>query len=190
MSETTKRIDGPRNATLILREVATLMERNPGMKFPSISFGSYGDDTVRFHVHHYPDWRTPQDQRERETLLKIETTFATVMEHFDAAFGDLEWVANDPSDDTNGMNKNYFILTAEVRGALIQLLCNRSDVGETVDVMHSGPQVIEENGYVQAVRQTATIWKPNISLGRRATAREWELESKPVVLALTEAEPF
>lgn len=180
------RVDGPRNMVHILREVATLQERNPKIGGPIIRFNSYESDGVRWSVSFYSsDWSLSDEERKEQQRLGIEGKFNAIIDGLDDLVGPLEWTANDPSDPDDTLAKNYFILTALYRGCEFSIMTSRENVGEEVAVIESGPQVIEgADGYVQTVRQQATIWRPNIQLGRRASAKAWELESKPVALAV------
>jgi hypothetical protein len=184
----TPRVAGPRNAAHILREVSVLVEQH-GVKFPRVQFGSYDGDQVSHYVHGATDYGLPysdKEGRKRSAQLDIENQFNTITEFWDSLDGPLEWVANDPSAEHQ---KDYFRLAALYRGARIELWCSRSDIGEFVEQIESGPQVMTDGDTVQLVRQQVTVWKPNISIGRRATP-QYELEAKPLVLALTEADPF
>lgn len=180
------RVDGPRNMVHILREVATLAERNPDIGKPTIRFNSYESDGVRWSVSAYShDWTLTEEERRAQQLLAIEGKFNAIIDGLTDLIGELDWTANDPSDPDDGLAKNYFILTAIYRGAELSIMTSRDNVGEHVAVVQSGPQILQaEDGTVQAVRQQATVWRPNIQLGRRASARAWELESAPVLLAV------
>lgn len=173
---------GYRTAIMVLREVATLTERSPEFVKPKVTFEHGKDLTgeVFFNVNTYVyDWQLSEAQRKEKVRLAVETRINTIIEHFGP---DLEWVSNDPSE--NSFNKNYFTLETEWQpGVKVRIMCSRDAIGEMVDVVESGPQVLEQGGTVQLVRQTATIWKPNITIGRRATPA-YELEAKPLVLAV------
>ena len=182
-----EQLAGFRSALMIFREVAEINEKNPGIPQPSVEFAPVKDDgvvsiagKVRFHVWGTSTYGTPGNglsyaERKR---LSIETAINAIV---DAYGPELDWVANDPSAD--GYNKAYFQLTAEWHGAKVEIVTMRSDVGEEVTVIESGPQVITDGETVQLVRQSATVWKPNISIGRRATPA-YELEPAPLTLAV------
>lgn len=174
MTETEKaRVDGPRNAVHILREVAALMEQHPEIDFPRVSFGQYDGDHITFHLWGIDNYSLHGAARKEAKLREMERRFQLIMNHFPG----LEWVANDPSDDTGAYSyhRDYYILTATYRGAHIKVLCNRKDVGEEVAVVESGPQITEVDGAVRAIRQTATMWRPNITLAGLSTPA-YELE--------------
>jgi hypothetical protein len=176
------RIDGPRTAAHILREISVLIEQH-GISFPRVSFGAYDGDTVSFYIHGTTDHNVPysdKEGRKRSKQLDIENQFNQLAEFWDALDGPLEWVANDPSAEHQ---KDYFRLSALYRGAKLELWCTRSDIGEFVEQVESGPQVLTDGDTVQLVRQQVTVWKPNISIGRRATPA-YELEAAPLVLAV------
>lgn len=190
MSEDKKpRIDGPRTAAHILREISVLVEQH-GIRFPRVSFGAYDGDNVSFYIHGTTDYGLPYSDKEgraNSEQLDMENQFNFLTEFWDSLDGPLKWVANDPSEPHQ---KDYFRLTALYRGAGLELWCSRSDIGEFVEQIESGPQHTEyADGAVQLVRQQVTVWKPNISIGRRATPA-YELEAAPLVLALTEADPY
>lgn len=182
-----EQLAGFRNALMALREVAALAEQHPEVPFPDVEFKTdkkAGTVTglVKFHVwgsgvsYGYGERGTSYAERKR---LSIENTINSII---DAYGPELEWVANDPSQD--GYHKSYFQLTAQREGVSVEIVTMRSDVGEEVTIIESGPQVLNgEDGTVQLVRQSATVWKPNISIGRRATPA-YELEAKPLVLAV------
>lgn len=189
MTETpTTALAGFRNAIMIMRDVAELLEKNPEFSKPKVTF-DYGKELtgeVYFHLssYHY-DYNLSTSERKEQARLKVETLINQVIDTFGP---ELEWVSNDPSESS--FNKSYFTLEAQWKpGVIVKMLTSRDAIGEMVDVVESGPQVLEQGGTVQLVRQTATIWKPNITIGRRATP-QYELEAKPLVLALTEADPF
>lgn len=185
------RVHGPRNAAHILREISVLVEQH-GIDFPRIEFGGYNSDHVVFHLSAYHityDYSTPASERKRAAALAIENEIVKLTEFWDALDGPLDWVANDPSESDH--DRTYFRLTAIYRGVELQMFCQRDHIGEFVEQIESGPQHTEyADGAVQLVRQQVTVWKPNITIGRRATHQAYELESKPLVLALTEADPF
>lgn len=184
----TPRVDGPRNAAHILREISVLVEQHD-VSFPRVSFGAYDGDSVSHYVHGTTDYNisySDPEGRKRSKQLDIENQFNKLTEFWDSLDGPLDWVANDPSAEHQ---KDYFRLAALYRGAKIELWCSRTDIGEFVEQIESGPQVMEQDGAIQLVRQQVTVWKPNISIGRRA-AKAYELESRPLVLALTEVDPF
>lgn len=176
------RVAGPRNAAHILREISVLVEQHD-VKFPRVQFGSYDGDLVSHYVHGCVDYTVPYSDpvgRKRSAQLDIENQFNFLIEFWDSLDGPLEWVANDPSAEHQ---KDYFRLAALYRGARIELWCSRADIGEFVEQIESGPQVITDGDTVQLVRQSATVWKPNINLNRRATPA-YALESAPLVLAV------
>jgi hypothetical protein len=174
---------------MALRSVAEMAEKMPDVPLPDIEFKPNKKDgtvkgALKFNVwgssvSYYGDGSYAERKR-----LGIENTINAIV---DAYGPDLAWVANDPSED--GYAKSYFQLKAEWHGMEIEICTLRSDVGEDVTVIESGPQVITDGDTIQLVRQSATVWKPNISIGRRATPA-YELEPKPLVLALTEGEVF
>lgn len=187
-----EQLAGFRNALIVLREVAALAEQMPGTPLPEITFKPKPKEGVvtgelKFHVwgssvsYYGAGNSTSYADRKR---LAIEIAINAIV---DAYGPDLEWVANDPSDGEYG--KSYFTLSTVWHGMDLNITTMRSDVGEEVTTIDSGPQVLTDGDTVQLVRQTATVWKPNISIGRRATPA-YELEAKPLVLALTEADPF
>lgn len=175
-------LPGFRNALMIIRDVAELLERDPGFPRPKVTF-DFGKDLtgeVYFHLAAYNyDYNLSAEQRKEQVRLRIETQINTVIDTFGP---ELDWVSNDPSEST--YDKSYFTLSAEWQpGVTVKMLTNRDAIGEMVDTIESGPQVLEQGGTVQLVRQTATVWQPNISIGRRATPA-YELEAKPLVLAV------
>lgn len=161
------RLSGPREGVWLMRLLAELVEKNPQINFPGVEFGKYGSDSVRFHVwgHNVEyDYRTSTASRAAQKRLAIENEFNTITEFFGP---DLEWTANHPSDgDRVSFNKDYFILTAiHSSGVELSILAQRSDVGEQVQALDSGPDITEtDGGYMQAVRTSVTVWKPNINL--------------------------
>lgn len=179
---------GYRNALMVFREVAELTEKNPDFPRPTITFGPGKELTgkVYWHLTHYNyDYKLTTEQRKEEVRLTLENQLNLIIDTFGP---DLDWVANDPSKDD--FAKAYFKLIAEWKpGMKVEVMISRNDIGEMVDTIESGPQVMEQGGMVQLVRQTATVWTPNITIGRRSTP-VYELEAKPLVLALTEADPF
>ena len=186
-------LTGFRQAVMVLRDAAELAEKHPALPFPDVKFGKRtvagGQELageVMFHVWGKEDYGIyDRARREEAKRLEIEHTITTIMEVFDAE--GLEWVANDPSD--GDYNKDYFILTAKRGEVQIKILTYRSNVGEFVDTVESGPQVIDDGETVQLVRQSVTVWKPNLNLSRRAV-KGYELEAKPLVLALTQSDPY
>lgn len=172
------RVDGPRNAAHILSEVAALMEQHPEIEMPRISFACYDEDAITFHLHNVTDYSLPYkgDARKEATLRTMERQFQIVMDWFP---GVAEWVANDPSDDKPGtayaFHRDYYILTGKYRGALIKIMCSREAVGEKVSVIESGPSITKVDGAVRSIRQTATMWRPNITLSKLSTPA-YELE--------------
>lgn len=179
-----EQLAGFRNALMVLREVAALAEQHPGTPLPDITFkpkdGAVKGE-LKFHVWgsgvSYYDGGDGMTYGERKRLA-IENAINAIV---DAYGHDLEWVANDPSDGDYA--KSYFVLSTVWHGMEVNITTMRSDVGEEVTVIESGPQVLTDGDTVQLVRQTATVWKPNISIGRRATPA-YELEAKPLVLAV------
>ena len=184
-----EQLAGFRNALMVLREVAEINEKNPGIPQPDVEFKPVKEKgavvaltgKVRFHVwgsavsYGYGERGETYTERKR---LSIENGINAIV---DAYGPELEWVANDPSD--GGYNQSYFQLTATWHGMDIEVVTLRSDVGEEITVIESGPQVLTDGDTVQLVRQSATVWKPNISIGRRATPA-YELEAAPLVLAV------
>ena len=177
-------LPGFRNAIEVLREVAALNERNPALPTPRVIIDGNSKDGQKVEVYFYIssycyEYHLTEAQRKEQVRLEIENTINTVVE----AFGpDLDWVSNDPSESTH--DKAHFTLAAEWRpGVTVRMLTQRDKIGEMVDTIDSGPQVITDGDTVQLVRQTATVWKPNISIGRRATPA-YELEAAPLVLAV------
>lgn len=182
------RVAGPRNAAHILREISVMVEQH-GIDMPRVQFGSYDGDSISHYIHGAYDYGLPYSDKEgraNSKRLDMENQFNKLTELWDALDGPLEWVSNDPSEPHQ---KEYFRLAALYRGAKIELWCSRSDIGEFVEQIESGPQLTQRDGEVQLVRQQVTVWKPNITIGRKATP-QYELEAKPLVLALTEADPF
>lgn len=167
MSEEKNKVVGYRNAAFLVRVAAELCETHPHIDPPGVAIGQYGSDHIRFHCYGYKatyDYTLPAHQREDAKRALIESQFNLIIEYFTAEFGELEWVANNPAAD-DSMSKNYFILTAVWRGMEIQLLAQRSDVGEEVGEKESGPQITQtDQGYMQAVSTKVTVWKPNIHL--------------------------
>lgn len=184
MSEITNKVDGYRNAAYILREVAALAERNPGLPQAMVSFGSYGSDFIHYFIQGEDDWHLPNEERKALKLETIEAQYALIMGHFDGIDGALDWVANDPSEDEYTA-RNYFVLTAVFRGAEIRVKAERSAVGEEVKVVQAGPQFTElEDGTIRALKQEAVVWKPTIKLS--ALARPgFELDAAPLIKELT-----
>jgi hypothetical protein len=183
-----EQLPGFRNALMVLREVAEIAEKHPEIPQPDITFTPKKESgavvaltgKVRFHVwgdasFGYGEHGATYAERKR---LSIENGINAIV---DAYGPELGWVANDPSG--GGYDQSYFQLTAQWHGMAIEVVTMRSDVGEEVTVIESGPQVITDGDTVQLVRQSATVWKPNISIGRRATPA-YELEAKPLVLAV------
>ena len=191
MEKKVSRVDGPRNAAHILREVSVLVEQY-GVDFPRVEFGAYDGDKLVFSVSDYRiqyDYSLPAEERKAKVALSVENTIATITEFWDALDGPLDWVANDPSESSHF--REYFYLTGVYRGAEIRMVCKREQIGEFVEQIESGPQHTEyADGAIQLIRQSVTVWKPNITIGRRATHQAYELEAKPLVLALTEADPY
>lgn len=176
-------LPGFRNAIEVLREVAALNERNPDSPVPIVTISGDKDGLkaeVYFHISSYNyDYNLTPDQRKEQARLKIETMINTIVDTFGP---DLDWVSNDPSESS--YDKSYFTLQAEWKpGVTVKMLTQRDKIGEMVDTVDSGPQVLTDGDTVQMVRQTATIWKPNITIGRRATPA-YELEAAPLVLAV------
>lgn len=167
------KLTGPRNGVELFHTVADLMEKHPEVKMPQLEIGfGYKSDTLRFHAFGN-GWG-------EEKRLNIEQSFNTIM----AAFGeDLDWVSNNPSEDS--FARDYFIMSTVIRGVEVQILTERSSVGEKVEAVEVGPQIIEaEDGTLQAIQQTVTVWKPNIHLSTLAR-RGFELGAAPMVKALT-----
>lgn len=182
MSEQTETLAGFRNVIMVLREVAELAEKRPGIPLPTVTFipdRKKGTVTARLKWHMWGDAVSYSGGSYAERKrLSIENDINVVV---DAYGPELAWVANDPSDGE--YNKDYFVLKAERDGVQLEIVTMRSDVGEQVTVIESGPQVINDGDTVQLVRQSATVWQPNITIGRRATPA-YELESAPLVLAV------
>jgi hypothetical protein len=182
--ETTHKVDGYRNAAYILREVATLAERNPDVPKAMVSFGSYGSDFVHYFAQGEDNWRLPEAERAALKLETIEAQFALIMDHFDGIDGDLDWVANEPSED-DYTARNYFVLTAVFRGAEVRVKAERSAVGEEVKVVQAGPQFVElEDGSIRALKQEAVMWTPTINLSRKSRPG-FELNAAPQIKELT-----
>jgi len=162
------RVDGFRNATWLVREAAEFTEKHPDMSAPRIAFNAYENDGLSYHVHGYGHGAATQ----------IEEQIRTIMEFYP----ELEWTANDPSKSDH--DRDYLYLRAPHRGAVITIFTTRSAIGEFVNVIEAGPQVIEsEDGTMQAIRQTVTVWKPHPQL--KSLARPgFELEAAPSIKAL------
>lgn len=186
MEEKVSRVDGPRAAAHILREISVLVEQY-GVDMPRVQFGQYNSDEVSFNLSAYHiqyDYSIPAAERPGRMALQVENQIALITGFWDGLDSPLDWTANDPSKSEH--DREYFHLTATYRGVVIRLTCQRSHIGEFVEQIESGPQHIERDGEVQLVRQSVTVWRPNISIGRRATSQAYALEAKPLVLALTE----
>lgn len=171
------RIDGPRTAAHILREISVLVEQH-GVSFPRVSFGAYDGDHISFYVHDTVDYTIPYtdpEGRKASKLRGIERKFNMLTAFWDSLDGPLDWVANDPSASSH--DRDYFRVRALYRGAMIELWSSREDVGEKVSVVESGPAITEANGAVRLIRQEATMWRPNITLAALATPA-YELEPK------------
>jgi hypothetical protein len=163
------RVDGLRNATWLVREAAEFAEKHPDMSAPRIAFNAYEDDGLHYHVYAYG----------YDAADRIAAQMQTIQEFYPG----LEWVANDPSKSTHDREMLY--LRANHRGAVITIFTSRDKIGEFVNVIEAGPQVIEtEDGTMQAIRQTVTMWKPNPVLA--ALSRPgFELGAAPSVKVLT-----
>lgn len=161
MTETKNRLTGYRQGVMILREVATLAERNPDLSTPQVSFGSYEGDYIRYYCFNYG--------RGEERQRIVEREFNTITDHWGP---ELEWIANDPTQDREGgrHHREYFILTALVSGVRIEIYTQREAVGEKVGVSESGPDITAiGDGMVRAVTRSVTVWKPNIRLNALAS---------------------
>jgi hypothetical protein len=163
------RVDGLRNAALLIREAAEFTEKHPDMSAPRISFNAYEDDGLSYHVYAYGLGAADQIAAQMRTIQDF--------------YPGLEWTANDPSKSEHDRQMLY--LRARHRGAVITIFTSRDKIGEFVNVIEAGPQVIEsEDGTMQAIRQTVTVWKPNPALA--ALARPgFELGAAPSVKALS-----
>lgn len=177
-------LTGFRNALMVFRDIAEIAEKHPALPLPVIEFKPNKKDgtttitgSVRFHAWGTASYHGTGSYADRKRL-SIENDINAIV---DALGEGLEWVANDPSED--GYHKSYFQLAATWHGVQVEIVTMRSDVGEEVTVISSGPQVLTDGDTVQLVRQTATVWQPNISIGRRATPA-YELEAAPLVLAV------
>lgn len=182
------RVHGPRNAAYILREISVMVEQH-GIGMPRVQFGAYDGDQVSHYIHGVTDYGLPYTDTEGRAASKrldMENQFNRLTELWDALDGPLDWVSNDPSEPHQ---RDYFRLAALYRGCRIELWCSRADIGEFVEQIESGPHLTRRGGEVQLVRQQVTVWKPNITIGRRAVP-QYELEARPLVLALTEQDPY
>lgn len=163
--KTTPKLSGPREGVWLMRLIAELVEKNPEIKPPTISINGYGGDTVTFHPFTTAayDYSLSAKERTAAKLLGIERQFNTITEFFGP---DVVWTANHPSDTESSLNKTYFILSAvHTSGVGLSVMASRSDVGENVHAIDSGPDITETgDGYLQAVRTNVTVWKPNINL--------------------------
>lgn len=170
MNTTENKLAGFRSAIMVLREVAELMEKHPGIDAPSCQFtgGAEPKGTVKFHAFGTTDYTLPYTRREESKRLSVETQILRILD----AFGpEVEWVANDPSDEAqNTYDRNYYVLTAAWEDVNVVIVANRADVGEQATSISSGPQILAgEDGQVQALRQTVTVWTPNRALAARVT---------------------
>jgi hypothetical protein len=185
--ETTHKVPGYRTAAYILREVATLAERNPDLPKAMVTFGSYGSDFIQYFVQGTEPknyWLLPEAERKALKLAAIEEQYALIMGHFDGIDGPLDWVANDPSEDEYTA-RNYFVLTGLFRGAELRVKASRSDVGEEVKVVQAGPQFVElEDGSIRALKQEAVMWRPTINLSAKSRPG-FELDAAPMIKELT-----
>ncbi|QWY82815.1 hypothetical protein PP641_gp075 [Arthrobacter phage SilentRX] len=172
-------LNGYRNGIMVMRRIAELLEKHPDVEIPRVKFDSRhveGETKVTcevlFHVFGKPDYKLYYAEREESVRLDIERR----MQQLIAALGpDAEWTANDPSSESS-YDRNYFILTAELDGCEVKLLTDRSAVGEEVTVADAGPDVTEVDGAIRVIRQTATMWRPNITLTTAAPVK-FELPS-------------
>lgn len=189
MTATTETLAGYRNVIMVLRDVAGIIERNPGAPKPQVAIAPGKDGiTAKLRIHCWGSAGIGPGTYEERKRASIEAQINEAV----AAYGpDLAWVANDPSESS--YDKDYFQLRATLQpGVDIEVLTFRSDIGEMVTTVESGPAVTQADGAVRAVRQTATMWKPNVNLTALATP-VYEL-SAPVQLleleVLDEADPF
>jgi hypothetical protein len=168
-------VDGPRNAAHILREIAVLVEQH-GVSMPRVQFNAYDGDRISFYIHGTTDYSISYGNtagRKESKRADIERQYNLLTQFWDGQDGPLEWVANDPS--ATGHDRDYFRLTTLYRGAAIELWSSRTDVGEKVAVIESGPSITEADGAVRLIRQQATMWRPNVKLAALATPA-YELE--------------
>lgn len=176
-------LPGYRNAIMVLRALAEMVEKDPAFTVPTVTLNPHPSvhDNLSFTVSEYSlDYTLPHHEREEARIRSIENKFHKIM---DALGPDVEWVTNDPSSGEY-YDKTYFQLKGEWMGMVATISCDRTHIGEFVTVIDSGPQVLHElDGSVQAVRQNVTIWKPNISLARRSVPA-YEIESTPLALAI------
>lgn len=160
---------GPRAMVLLTSVVASFVEKHPSFRAPSIEFNGYGDDRIRFYcwgsstsTH---SWEADYAENKRRT---IEGEFNTIMDHFAEEFGDLEWNANDPTSG-DAYDKSYFILSAIILGVKVDMLAERSSVGEAVGEVERDAEVEEtEEGFVKVTRTRVSMWKPNLVLNNWA----------------------
>lgn len=180
MTETTTELAGYRSAIMLMRKVAELAEKRPDLPKPDIAFSHRAKGVggvVKYHAwgtRSY-DYKLGEDQRREMHRKSIEAEINGVT----AMFGpDLQWVSNDPSESS--YEKSYFTLTADWDGVKVIVMTQRNDIGEEVTELESGPAITEVDGAVRAIRQTATLWRPNVALAALATPA-YELEA-PVQL--------
>lgn len=162
-------LNGYRNGIMVMRDIAEMLEKNPNLPVPNVRFNGAKREQIEcaivFNVWGSADYNI-LNRVERADFKRrsIEKDMQAIM----AALGEgIEWTANDPSAD-NDYDRSYFIMTGERDGVTVKMLCNRADVGETVTVAQAGPDVTEVDGAVRVIRQTATMWRPNITLTRAA----------------------
>lgn len=180
MTEQTETLAGYRNLIMVLREVAGIIERNPGTPQPQVAVApGKGGLTAKLRFHVWGFAGTGTGTYEERKLASIERDINDLV----AAYGpDLEWTANDPSESS--YDKDYFQLRATARpGVVIEVVAMRSDIGEMVTTVESGPAVTQVDGAVRAVRQTTTMWRPNVNLTALATPA-YELEAPVQLLEL------
>lgn len=185
-------LNGYRNGIMVMRRIAELLEKNPQAEVPTVMFKTErsvdeeGDITyplvckVLFEISEHANYSIyDADERKEDVRARSEVRFQDLIE---ALGPDAEWTANDPSA-ADYTSKEYFILSADVDGCVIKLKCSRSDVGETISVADSGPEVTEVDGAIRVIRQTATMWRPNITLTRAAPIQYQQID--PSVRQLT-----
>lgn len=199
---TEPKVEGYRNAIMVLRDLAALVEQHPEIELPSVAFGKHSyawSNSVSFNcwgtsMGQPDDWyKLPYEERkEREKQHKRDSIVRQINTIIDAFPSITDWTPNDPSaDSTDSYAKSYYVVTGTWGNVQVKIAAQREMMGEEVQVMYAGPQVTMQDGSIQALRQTLTVWKPNPDLSARIMDPARMLESAsagPVLQELTATE--
>lgn len=147
---------GYRAEVNILRELSTVIERNPWMPRPSFSIGLSAGRRTMINVNVW----SPVPGAEGDTdLARMKDTLRALRR----AFGGGVWKKNDPS--SNSFAETYYELTREWNGATVVLSAYRSKVCQMTVREEEYTEEVPDPNYVADV--------PTITVTRTRKVTEW-----------------